>query len=654
MPSRGGATQGMSTRSRGLPVTPSRGGSIHGILTRSGGAPVAPSRGGSTQGMSTRAGGQPVTTSGGAIQGRSTCSGGQPVLPTLQGTPQDSSTLWGVLTEKKCRGCDYDKSSLRGHLARTTKNCKNLYSQVELDDLKDQAEAIHKEKKAQWKREYGHKSVDEKTHDDIVCEECNKTFATQFTYGRHISEIHKRSVYRYVPCPKCPKFFPRKENLKDHLAAAHNEHGPMNIYNECIGIKCDHCEMIFQTIRNLQRHVAEQHRADKIACNLCFKEFSRKENLNRHIYEVHEEWVTWKCDQCPLKVARWATLERHLEEVHDKEKKYKCPICENAFDRNENMERHLSEVHKGEKPFTCPKCKINFALHHHLKRHIYEVHKKDKEWGCDRCPAEFSRLENLERHENNESAHWKWWEECQFCHDDDLWFKSETEARKHFLFTARSRANDKRSDTAYSCVVREKELKQKREEYRKKLVEEALERSERWRRKWRDMPEEWKEKEKRLLREEKIEEMRCKISQVFQYKSEEFKEARLREQTEKIDNDTSINYVFHDEWMADLMRKKYGPGFLNYVSGELSDIRKVKKMKPLPPFSGNRPTKQSTPKEPQEKSPEKDGSPTGWMCNLCDPEPEFATSQELMKHVEIFHPELSDWVTLNPFTKKLY
>ena len=148
--------------------------------------------------------------------------------------------------------------------------------------------------------------------------------------------------------------------------------------------------------------------------------------------------------------------------------------------------------------------------------------------------------------------------------------------------------------------------------------------------------------------------MRWKISQVFQYKSEEFKEARLREQTEKIDNDTSINYVFHDEWMADFMRKKYGPDFLSYVSGELHDIRKVKKMKPLPPFSGHQHSTQlSLPEEPLEKSPEKSALPTGWMCNLCDPESEFATSQKLEEHIEVVHPDNYPWITLNPFTKKI-
>ena len=129
------------------------------------------------------------------------------------------------------------------------------------------------------------------------------------------------------------------------------------------------------------------------------------------------------------------------------------------------------------------------------------------------------------------------------------------------------------------------------------------------------MPEDWKEKERRLLREEKIEQMRKKIDQVFPNRSEEFKKARLKEQTEKIDKDALIN---DDMRMADFMKKKYGPEFLKYVSGKLSDIRKN--------------TKSPEPNKPI--------LPTGWMCTFCDPEPEFASSQQLAKHIEAVHPEI--------------
>ena len=56
------------------------------------------------------------------------------------------------------QGCDFDKSSLRGHLARTTKGCKNMFTSDELKTMEDQAKVFHKDKIAVWKKEHSQKS----------------------------------------------------------------------------------------------------------------------------------------------------------------------------------------------------------------------------------------------------------------------------------------------------------------------------------------------------------------------------------------------------------------------------------------------------------------------------------------------------------------
>ena len=50
-----------------------------------------------------------------------------------------------------CKGCDFDKGSLRGHLARTTKGCKNLYTAEELKELEMAAEEAKRQRIAEWK-----------------------------------------------------------------------------------------------------------------------------------------------------------------------------------------------------------------------------------------------------------------------------------------------------------------------------------------------------------------------------------------------------------------------------------------------------------------------------------------------------------------------
>ena len=246
--------------------------------------------------------------------------------------------------------------------------------------------------------------------------------------------------------------------------------------------------------------------------------------------------------------------------------------------------------------------------------------------------------------------------------------------------SSRNGKDDKRSTTVYSCVTHERELRKYREECKQKQIEDNFERSARWRRKWMEMPEQWREKERRLLREEKIEQMREKIAQAFSgggvgNRSEEFKEERLKEQIMKIEKDPLIN---DDLWMADFMKRKYGHDFLNYESGELPTgpictfcdsepefatsrqlmrhIEVVHNKKPKRPgsqpamplsrkVSGELSDLQKSKKErAKQLKPVKPELPTGWMCTFCDPEPEFASKQLLVKHIEAVHPEIK---TLN-------
>ena len=54
-----------------------------------------------------------------------------------------------VVSETKCKGCNFNKASLRGHLSKTGKNCRKLYLEEELNYLAQRAKSIHKEKVAQ-------------------------------------------------------------------------------------------------------------------------------------------------------------------------------------------------------------------------------------------------------------------------------------------------------------------------------------------------------------------------------------------------------------------------------------------------------------------------------------------------------------------------
>ena len=166
---------------------------------------------------------------------------------------------------------------------------------------------------------------------------------------------------------------------------------------------------------------------------------------------------------------------------------------------------------------------------------------------CDRCPQEFARWENLERHIKQERHSTPY--ECQFCHDEDLWFKSRTASRKHFIFSPR-KIGEQRSQTVISCVTFEKRKKDEKEKKRKEAMEKERKRNQDLMQKWMDMSEVDKEKERELHRAEEIDFWGQKID-MWQLAEEKKEGMRKRLYANIQSEDLS------DEKMAMVMAKKW-------------------------------------------------------------------------------------------------
>ena len=541
-PSRGGASHGPSTRSEGQPVALSRGGATHGPSTRSGGQPVAPSRGGATHGHSTHSGGQPVAPSrGGATHGPcapATRPGGPPDTPSLRGAPFGGGILQGqspISTERnKCRGCSWVGISLRSHLKKTSSNCQDLYN---MEELEKAAKEIQKQQRADWhsanreernerKRQQRHvdsegspnkkpatrrmsatprnlfeeepmpgssqalsaagaSSKTDNLSKELMCDICEDTFTTNRALNRHISEIHDGDN---IPCPKCQKGFSRKDRLREHLESAHDIK-PDPLYHS---VECPQCAKKLSTLDNLERHISDVHEGVKpFTCPVCEEDFSRRANLNQHISEVHQG-----------------------------AKPFTCPVCDKDFSRRGNLKQHMSEVHEATKPIPCLDCQEKFARSNKMRRHVSDVHRKEKSWECDQCIEDFSRWENLDRHLKSDSHTCLY--ECQYCSEEDLRFKSDTEAKKkHFI-----------ADTVgavYTCVNEVKKKKDERQQKEREKKEAARKKRE----SWEQLPEEEKENFRKQHREERKEEERRKFPS-YQW-SEKMKHEMLKKCLETLD-----------------------------------------------------------------------------------------------------------------------
>lgn len=244
--------------------------------------------------------------------------------------------------------------------------------------------------------------------------------------------------------------------------------------------------------------------------------------MDQHIAELHNKVAPFTCEICKFSFTRNGDLKRHLETIHTEVRNFLCGQCPQKFDRWARLNRHISIEHDEATLFTCPKCSQHFKWKDNLNRHITTHHKEEKAYECDGCPQKFARWDNLKKHQDHDSHTFHY--QCQFCQDGGLYFKSETEARKHFIFTPRS-SDGKRSKTVSSCVNFEKVKKQRRERERNDELDKAKKMAEELILQWENMPEEEKERERELHREENVRYWRGR-TEIWQM-SEEKKERML-------------------------------------------------------------------------------------------------------------------------------
>ncbi|VDO08503.1 unnamed protein product [Rodentolepis nana] len=77
--------------------------------------------------------------------------------------------------------------------------------------------------------------------------------------------------------------------------------------------RCNQCDYIFDSIRNLELHTLETHGGYK--CHLCKKPFTQRSNLQRHALK-HVDFKPFECILCGKAYYRKDHLMRHMQKMH--------------------------------------------------------------------------------------------------------------------------------------------------------------------------------------------------------------------------------------------------------------------------------------------------------------------------------------------------
>ena len=152
-------------------------------------------------------------------------------------------------------------------------------------------------------------------------------------------------------------------NSVTHIQTLSDSHLQQNIERKFF---CYHCESKFARKDHLKQHIQAKHDDVKYACSQCEYLASRQDHLKSHIKSVHEG-VKYACNKCDYQCSHKSSLITHRQAKHEGVN-YTCNECDNQFSRNIDLIRHRQAKHEGVK-YTCNECGNQFSYNGDLKSH---------------------------------------------------------------------------------------------------------------------------------------------------------------------------------------------------------------------------------------------------------------------------------------------
>ncbi|XP_075224328.1 uncharacterized protein LOC142326076 isoform X9 [Lycorma delicatula] len=150
--------------------------------------------------------------------------------------------------------------------------------------------------------------------------------------------------------------------------------------------QCTHCDMVFDTRKEMDKHRREHYRRN---CDVCNKSFRSASFVAQHKLLVHSDAVKYvSCKQCG-KLVKTHYLELHEKRFHIKYSSvtYKCDVCEKTFTTKAILKTHRLSVHSNKKDqIKCEMCNKLFKHDLSYSAHVKSLHSDNfREYVCEIC-----------------------------------------------------------------------------------------------------------------------------------------------------------------------------------------------------------------------------------------------------------------------------
>lgn len=180
---------------------------------------------------------------------------------------------------------------------------------------------------------------------EYFCEECDKSFSSNFRLELHIRTHHTK---RTVQCSSCDKTFVDKSMLDEHISSKHSARAQAEKSHEC-----SICRKVYNRSSRLRKHMTTHEIVQKnnvLICEACSMAFGAIEEIDDHCNRTHND------DNVNI-------IKKEIFYV------VCCEYCECAFTDNRKLVKHKEDHLNDDKPFKCGFCMACYETYSKLKTH---------------------------------------------------------------------------------------------------------------------------------------------------------------------------------------------------------------------------------------------------------------------------------------------